>query len=370
MALAPGFIDLHSHLDLRLFADPDLPPKTRQGVTTELLGQDGFSMAPMHPAGGAEEWEDHLSGLDGRPEREWTWGGVPEYFDAIENSGVAPNVAMLVGHGTVRYNVVGMDDRAPSEAELAEMADLVTEALEDGAVGFSTGLDYMPQVVCDTHELQTLAGRLSDYGRPFVAHIRNQSNDIWNALDEFVDIGKEEDIPLHLSHFKLMHRPQQGQADRAIGFLESARDRGVDTQAKRLLKSETDRYVNDRKLHLGKNEWHQTTLVYRRNENSEHTDHRQYSVFMCNGNVGLLSEYGYRWESKSGYRSIKRFMAATTSKDFGLRFFYFAFACLLYSIWRAVDLLVQVQLTGEYEHSPIVTADNTLTLLKKETGIG
>ena len=141
-------------------------------------------------------------------------------------------------------------------------------------------------------------------------------------------------------------------------------------QAKRLLKSDTDRYVNDRKLHLGNNEWHKTTLVYRRNENSEHTDHRQYSVFMCNGGVGLLSEYGYRWEIESGYRSIKRFMAATTSKNFRLRFFYFAFACLLYSIWRAVDLLVQVELTGEYEHSPIVTADNTLTLLKKETGIG
>ena len=85
---------------------------------------------------------------------------------------------------------------------------------------------------------------------------------------------------------------------------------------------------------------------------------------------GHLTEYGYRWEIESGYRSIKRFMAATTSKDFRLRFFYFAFACLLYSIWRAVDLLVQVELTGEYEHSPIVTADNTLTLLKKETGIG
>ena len=85
---------------------------------------------------------------------------------------------------------------------------------------------------------------------------------------------------------------------------------------------------------------------------------------MSNRGGGFLSEYGYRWVIESGYRSIKRFMAATTSKDFGLRFFYFAFACLLYSIWRAVDLLVQVELTGEYEHSPIVTADNTLTLLK------
>jgi IS4 transposase len=141
-------------------------------------------------------------------------------------------------------------------------------------------------------------------------------------------------------------------------------------QAKRLLKRGKDRYETDRKLHLGNNEWHETTLIYRRKEDSEHDDNQQYSVFMTNRGSGHLTEYGYRWEIESGYRSIKRFMAATTSKDFGLRFFYFAFACLLYSIWRAVDLLVQVELTGEYEHSPIVTADNTLTLLKKETGIG
>ncbi len=141
-------------------------------------------------------------------------------------------------------------------------------------------------------------------------------------------------------------------------------------QAKRLLQRDRDRHETDRKLHLGKNEWHETTLIYRRKEDSKQDDHRQYSVFMSNHGGSSLSEYGYRWEIESGYKSIKRFIAATTSKDFGLRFFYFAFACLLYSIWRAVDLLVQVELTGEYEHSPIVTADNTLTLLKKETGIG
>jgi IS4 transposase len=141
-------------------------------------------------------------------------------------------------------------------------------------------------------------------------------------------------------------------------------------QAKRLLQRDQDRYETSRKLHLGDNEWHSTTLIYRRKENSEHDDHRQYSVFMTNTGSGHLTEYGYRWEIESGYKSIKRFMAATTSKDFVLRFFYFAFACLLYSIWRAVDLLVQVELTGGYAHSPIVTADNTLTLLKKETGIG
>jgi hypothetical protein len=141
-------------------------------------------------------------------------------------------------------------------------------------------------------------------------------------------------------------------------------------QTKRLLRRDQDRYETDRKPHLGKNEWHETTLIYRRKEDSEHNDHRRYSVFLTNRGSGHLTEYGSRWKIETGYKSIKRFMAATPSKDFRLRFFYFAFAFLLCSIWRAVDLLVQVGLTGEYEHSPVITADNTLTLLKKETRIG
>ena len=127
--------------------------------------------------------------------------------------------------------------------------------------------------------------------------------------------------------------------------------------------------MTDRNLLLNDDERHKTTLVYRRRDNSERTDYRQYSVFMTNGEPSLLREYGYRWEIESGYKSIKRFMAATTSKNFVLRFFYFAFACLLYSIWRVVDLLVQVNLTDEYRRSPVVTANTILTLLK-QTGIG
>ncbi len=140
-------------------------------------------------------------------------------------------------------------------------------------------------------------------------------------------------------------------------------------QAKRLLQWDQDRYVTDRSLLLNDDERHETTLVYRRRDNSNRTGYRQYSVFMTNGNPRLLREYSYRWEIESGYKSIKRFMAATTSKNFVLRFFYFAFACLLYSIWRAVDLLVQIDLTGEYTRSPVVTANTVLTLLK-QTGIG
>lgn len=91
---------------------------------------------------------------------------------------------------------------------------------------------------------------------------------------------------------------------------------------------------------------------------------------MTNAHPGSVREYDYRWEIESGYKNIKRLMATTTSKNFVLRFFYFAFACLLYSIWRAVDLLVQTDPTGEYERTPMVTADNALTLLKKRIGIG
>jgi IS4 transposase len=140
-------------------------------------------------------------------------------------------------------------------------------------------------------------------------------------------------------------------------------------QAQRLLQWNQDQYVTDRNLLLDNGERHETTLVYRRMDNSDRTDYRQYSVFMTNGDPSLLREYSYRWEIESGYKSLKQFMTATTSKNFVLRFFYFAFACLLYSIWRAVDLLVQVKLTSEYEHAPIVTANTVLTLLKR-TGIG
>ena len=227
--LAPGFIDTHTHSDLRLFDEPGLSPKVRQGITTEILGQDGFSAAPM--AGNGEDWETHLSGLNGRMDRPWSWESMASYLDEIEANGVAPNVASLVGHGTVRYNVLGMADREPGDDELTKMGDLVTAALEDGAIGFSTGLIYPPQVQAATAEVQALASRLHPYGRPFVAHIRNETNDIWNALEEFIRIGQREEVPLHLSHFKLALDPQHGKATRAIGVLEAARERGVDITA-------------------------------------------------------------------------------------------------------------------------------------------
>ena len=229
--VCPGFIDAHSHSDLELFADPALAPKTRQGITTEILGQDGFSMAPLYREDGIESWQEYLSGLAGRLEREWTWNSVAEYLDEIDAAGVAPNVATLVGHGTARYEVLGMDDIEPSEGELDEMADLVAAGLEDGAIGFSTGLVYTPQVYSSTAEVSRLAAELQPHGRPFVAHIRSEGRWIWEALDEFFDIGAEHGIPIHISHFKLTGSAQHGKADRLLAQVETARERGIDVTA-------------------------------------------------------------------------------------------------------------------------------------------
>lgn len=227
----PGFIDLHSHSDLQVFADPTLEPKVRQGITTEILGQDGFSMAPMFRDGGTDEWENHLTGLAGTTDTNWTWGRVDEYLDAIDENGTSLNLGLLVGHGTVRYNVLGMDDRSPTDAELNEMSDLVADALKNGCIGFSTGLVYPPQVNASTKEVQTLAEQLAPMNRPFVAHIRSEGQWIWEAFDEFVDIGAESDIPLHISHFKVSGRSVVGQAPRLLSLFDAARDRGVDITA-------------------------------------------------------------------------------------------------------------------------------------------
>lgn len=229
--VCPGFIDTHSHSDLELFNDPTLEPKIRQGITTEVLGQDGFSMAPLRRDSDVDAWQRHLSGLTGSFEEEWNWRSAGEYLDAIEANGVAPNIAMLVGHGTVRCAVLGMADRVPTEDELIEMADLVTAGLEDGAIGFSTGLVYPPQINSNTEEVRQLAARLGPYGRPFVAHIRNERRHIWRALDEFLGIGAEKNIPLHVSHFKLPGDFLHGQADRALTVLKAARERGIDVTA-------------------------------------------------------------------------------------------------------------------------------------------
>jgi N-acyl-D-amino-acid deacylase len=230
LAVAPGFIDAHSHSDLAPFGGSPFEPKIRQGVTTEVVGQDGMTMAPIDPDLG-EEWARYLRAVIGHvDDGQNTWQTTEAYLDAVDDAEPPANVAMLAGHGTIRAQVMGMSDHDPTEAELEEMEALVSRAIEAGAVGFSTGLEYSPQRYSDTEEVRRLAGQLDQSGLPFVAHIRSYSRDMWDALDEFVDIGASEGIPVHLSHFKF-GGDKVGKHERGLELARTARERGVDLTA-------------------------------------------------------------------------------------------------------------------------------------------
>ncbi|RYD02315.1 hypothetical protein N752_25520 [Desulforamulus aquiferis] len=143
LILSPGFIDMHSHSDLMQLADPLGSAKIRQGITTELLGQDGLGVAPMEE-GVAANYRQYLTGLLGNPAIDWSWRSFAEYLEALEGPGTATNLAVLVSHGPLRLLAVGMDERPANAEELNKINQLATQAMEQGAFGLSTGLIYPP----------------------------------------------------------------------------------------------------------------------------------------------------------------------------------------------------------------------------------
>lgn len=229
--LCPGFVDAHSKSDSEPFDDRTLEPKIRQGITTEIIGHDGYSMAPFY-RDDLDEWRTVLGGIvRGIDDDQWVWEDTAEFLDTLADRGVAPNIGTLVGHGTVRYNVMGLSDHEPSARELEEMADLVEECLEDGALGLSTGLIYPPQMYSDSDELRTLAARLSSYGRPLIAHVRSQGRGVWDAIDELYDLSVEEGVPVQHTHIQLSGGGQGGKADTVLRVMAAARERGGDVSA-------------------------------------------------------------------------------------------------------------------------------------------
>ncbi len=228
--LAPGFVEAHSHSDFEVFADPKLTPKAHQGITTEILGQDGLGPAPVS-AERADEWSARMWALSGSVESAPTFESMGAYLDAVDEARPALNLGILAGHGTIRHEVLGMEGRTATADELEEMQALLRESLDDGCLGLSTGLIYHPQIHSDTDELRALCEVLSPTNRPFVAHIRSEGHWLFEAMYEFISVGYETDVPLHLSHFKLSGRKQHGKAELAVSFLEIAREMGVDITA-------------------------------------------------------------------------------------------------------------------------------------------
>ncbi len=224
--VAPGFIDTHSHSDLLLLSEPLAEAKIMQGVTTEIVGQDGLGEAPIKQEDIAE-WRRYLSGLNGDPDIDWTWRTMGEYLDALKDARPSINVASLVGHGNLRLAAMGMDDRPPEAEELAEMKRLLAESLRDGAVGLSTGLIYAPCIYSDTAELTELCRVTASHGGVFVVHMRNEGDMLLESVDEVVEVGEASGVHVHVSHFKASGEANWGKSVHSLERLEKARERGV-----------------------------------------------------------------------------------------------------------------------------------------------
>lgn len=226
LVISPGFIDTHSHSDLYLIHEPASLMKLMQGITTEIIGQDGLGEAPIRDEL-VDEWRRYLSGLNGDPPIDWNWKSFKEYLETVEKASPAVNVASLVGHGNLRLLAMGMEDREPTPSELEEMKKLLKESLKGGAIGLSTGLIYAPCVYAKTLELVELCKVVTEFDGVFVVHMRDEGNQLLESIEEVLHIGKESGVHVHISHFKASGEANWGKSKEAIPKLEEAHKKGV-----------------------------------------------------------------------------------------------------------------------------------------------
>jgi N-acyl-D-amino-acid deacylase len=224
--LAPGFVDTHAHSDLVHLLDEPQPFKLLQGVTTEVVGNCGLTFAPLDPASAevaATLWSSLAGGVPIEP------AGFGELADRLDRAGPANNLALLVGHGTLRLTANGLEERLrPGAAE--RMAGLAAEAFEAGAVGLSSGLIYVPGSYADTAELVALARVAARYGGVYATHMRDEGAHLEAALEEAVTIAGAAGVRLQVSHCKAAGRAAHGMGGRLLARLAGARLDGVDAQ--------------------------------------------------------------------------------------------------------------------------------------------
>jgi N-acyl-D-aspartate/D-glutamate deacylase len=225
MVVAPGFIDMLGQSELTILVNPHLPSKIYQGITTEITGE-GDSVAPLDDA---IVKADRLTYA--RYGIQPTWRTFREYFARLEKQGMGINLASYVGATQVRRMVLGEADRAPSAAELERMKALVRQAMEGGAVGVSTSLQYAPAPYASTDELIALASVAARFGGIYATHMRSEGDAIIPALDEAIRIGREAHIPVEVWHLKAAGKANWGRMKEIVAHIQQARDSGVDISA-------------------------------------------------------------------------------------------------------------------------------------------
>lgn len=220
--VAPGFIDIHSHSDFKLLTDGLAQSKVRQGVTTEILGEGG-SAGPYQGKLSAKEMD-----VRGKPAAWTTLGG---YFDVIDRSGVAVNVASYVGINNVWRSVMGDSFETPAADDIKVMQALVDEAMQDGALGLSSQVMMPPGSLATTDNLVALCNVVAKHGGIYSTHIRNEGDGVFDSVREAIEVGRRSGVPVDIIHLKIADEKYWGRMNEVVQLIADARTEGLNIQA-------------------------------------------------------------------------------------------------------------------------------------------
>ena len=223
LALAPGFIDVHTHDDFAALVYPDMAFKTAGGVTTCVVGNCGMGAAPWAAA--------TVMARAMHPDPLPQWNGYRGYREQLEAQPPGVNVAMLIGHGTARLAAMGTEAREPTGAEMQTMKDIVSEGLESGAVGLSSGLIYDPGRHARTQELVELSSLMRGTGALYATHMRDEGTGLLDSVNEAIAIGEQAGVPVQISHHKASGREAWGLVTKSLALIEQAQSRGLNVHA-------------------------------------------------------------------------------------------------------------------------------------------
>lgn len=227
LIVCPGFIDMHAHTDIALLADYRMDYRLKQGVTTEVIGQDGLAYAPCSPTN-LQFWRHYLSGLNGDflADSDWNWTSVHDLLEKYKNK--ASNAALLIPHGAVRVEAMGWTNRTANADELKNMQQMVSIGMEQGAIGLSTGLTYVPCKYANTEEMTALCEPVAQKGGILSVHLRSYAQDFIKAIEEMLEVGRSTGCAIHLSHLRIADKLTWGKAHEVSDLLNQARSNGID----------------------------------------------------------------------------------------------------------------------------------------------